>query len=306
MNLGCARRLLALMAQVLLGAFVAVAAAHADCPSANTAFVAHTLDYNNDGVPDYAIVPRPVFVALPLDDDMPLVIPVPARVSGFLLLSQPGGARSLQALSGNPLPAGAWQAVPLGLALADVTGSGCNALVVRGVVGASGSQQTAVVRYAGTGQPTALQVLTVASASGYGLADGELIGSDATGDGRQDLVHRIGGLVQGVYVADAQGAVGYDDDATIMAVWNDFLAASLARDSRATLYLSTEVLQRYGTRLNADLLQQMCQGIRDAGILESDPKFAALVVQRAGPGGDSLFTLLFGKTGNGSWRVSQL
>ncbi len=304
MNRGWARRLLALMAQVLLGVFVTVVTARADCPGSNTGFVTHTLDYNNDGVPDYAIVPRPNFIALPLDDDMPLVIPVPARVLGFLLLSQPGGTRSLQALSGNQLPAGAWQAVSQGFALADVTGSGCNALVVRGVVGASGSQQTAVVRYAGTGQATSLQLLGVAGA--YGLEEGELIGSDATGDGRQDLVHRVGGLVQAVYVADAQGVVGYDDDATIMAVWNDFLAAARARDSRATLYLSTEVLRRYGGRLNADTLQQMCQGIRDAGILESDSQFASVAVQRAGSGGDSLFTLLFGKTGNGSWRVSQL
>jgi hypothetical protein len=109
------------------------------------------------------------------------------------------------------------------------------------------------------------------------------------------------------YVANGQGVVADDDDATIVAVWNDFIAAAGARDSRALLYLGPEVTRLHESLLTTDALQAISQGIKVAGILESHDKSASFVVQRAGQDGeDVLYTVLFGKTGYGSWRISSL
>jgi len=279
----------------------------ADCPKPSQAYVGYAADVNGDGVLDYAVVPRQLMVPIPIDDDLSIVIPVRPPVVGFTLTSQAGGARVMQAIAGDQLPAGAWQPAALSFVVADVMGTGCNGLVVRGLASASspGSTDTALVRFASTGQPSSLQVLTTGS-NGYGLGDGEVQAIDKNGDGRQDLVHRVSGLVQGIYLADAQGVVRFDDDATIVAVWMDFIAAAGAREGRALLYLGSEVTQRYGNALTTDALQTLSQGIKAAGIADSTNQTASFIVQRAGPDGDVLYTVLFGKTGYGSWRITNL
>lgn len=279
--------------------------AYADCPRDRQVYVNQMADINGDGVLDYIVIPRPDVVPIPLDDDLIVPIPVPSRASGFLLVSQPNGTRAAQLLTNNQPPPGSWQPAPITVTLADFTASGCSGLVLRGLANSTSPSlsDNVILRLAGTGQLAGSQVLT-SNADAYGLGSGTVQVTDQSGDGRQDLVHRTtDGLIQGVYLTQANGELRFDDDATITAIWTDFISLANVRDGRAMLYFASQVTERYGNQLNADSIHAMTRNIRAAGIQESNERFALFVVQRADVDGDTLYTVMFGKVGTGSWKI---
>jgi hypothetical protein len=189
--------------------------------------------------------------------------------------------------------------------LIDRTASGCNSLVLRGLTSGAGSNVSSVlvVDFMANGQPGTSQFID-SPANGTELSVGDIRVEDSSGDGRQDLVHTINGLIQDIYVSRADGTLVIDDDSTIMAVWRDFLQASLARDPRALRYFAVDVLQRYEGALTADVLQSALTGITAAGIASSNTSLAFVTVQRSSSDGNELYTVTLGKGVGGAWRIT--
>jgi hypothetical protein len=277
----------------------------ADCPRSGADYSLYVSDINGDGVLDYALIPRPITVPIMMDGEVFSIITLKSKLTAFTYSSAPGGARVLQALGSQQLPAGNWQPAPQQLAVVDTAGSGCGSLVLRGISSpnATDSTDTAVVRFTAAGQPVSAQVIKSAN-SAYGLGAGDLRATDINGDGRQDLVHYVGGLIQGVYLADSQAALQFQDNATIEAVWADFMAAARSQDSRAKRYLTSNVLEAHGDELTPVVLQAVLGGIKASGIAFSNAKFASITAQVASSRGDILHSVLFGKTNTGTWRIT--
>jgi hypothetical protein len=292
----------AVLAVVACGASFA---ALADCPRSGSDYVLYSADANGDGVLDYALIPRPIVVPISIDGEIYAFATLKSKLTAFTYSSAPGGTRVLLALSSQQLPAGNWQPAPQQLAVVDPAGSGCGSLVVRGIASpsATDSTDTAIVRFTAAGQPVSAQVIKSVN-SAYGLGAGDLRATDINGDGRQDLVHYVGGLIQGVYLADSQAALQFQDNATIEAVWADFLAAVKNQDNRAKRYLTSNVLEAHGDELTPVVLQTVLGGIKASGIAFSNAKFASITAQVASSRGDILHSVLFGKTNTGTWRIT--
>jgi hypothetical protein len=296
----CAR-----VAMLVTIAYSASFTALANCPKSGSDYSLYFSDINGDGVLDYALIPRPITMPIMMDGEVFSIIALKSKLTAFTYSSAQGGTRVLQALSSQQLPAGNWQSAPQQLTVVDPAGSGCGSLVVRGIASpnATDSTDTAVVRFTAAGQPMSAQVIKSAN-SAYGLGAGDLRATDINGDGRQDLVHYVGGLIQGVYLADSQAVLQFQDNATIEAVWADFLAAARSQDSRAKRYLTSNVLEAHGDELTPVVLQTVLGGIKASGIAFSNAKFASITAQVASSRGDILHSVLFGKTNTGTWRIT--
>ena len=213
---------------VALGAAVAsavAAPAAADCPTRADEMALLSADVNGDGQPDFLVRATPYFVPLDLDDDMPVVIPVPRPIEGFVLTSD-GGSYGLTSLDPYAAVASTWVPSASSLFVEDVKGSGCASVILQAVSGA----RTLSVGYDASQTPYLIQQLGSAPGEAGDLSGAALDFKDMNGDSRIDLEVSRSGAVQAIYLAQADGVLRLDPAASALAVWRSFLAAMAAND----------------------------------------------------------------------------
>lgn len=304
-----AQHLLVTLAGCLLwvGLHSAIAAVPADLSIAG--YEVFEADDNGDGCTDYLLKAPDLIIPLSIDDDAPLILPVPSRHAAMILISSPGCSYSLvQSPPRSQVQKSSWIKTTYPLVVGDARGDGGGSLMLL-VPGAAGRTFN-IGRHSTTKDFTLLQVLNTADITSS--APGAVVSLEYTnGDSRSDLVVRSAGEIVAVYTANDGGTYvlgggGGDAAAIVRVVWGDF-ASALVRNSAASALnlVSAQNRSRFAAVMNdvdADL-PGFANSIESFEILTVESVYIeAAIVVRSGTQRTAYF-VAFGKDASGRWKI---
>jgi hypothetical protein len=264
-------------------------------------------DVNGDGYPDY-LVKAKIRIAM-IDYDVPFPVPLKPPSPTFVLLSNSGGAYSLDS---NPtstvVNSTSWQPESYEMIFGDVQGIGNNSLLLQNRT--AGAPSFLIAISAATGAPQLLEKLD-ASTVGYDLStsDTTIELRDTSKDGRADLVIRVNGFVASVLTADASGLFHKptSDQDGVVAAWRSFCAALDSGDvNSAAVFITADSQARYLSALGdlGSSITGLTNNWSDITQLAFKPNFAMYSITETVGGVTSLHILTFLPEGSG-WKLSE-